>query len=496
MIYLILLCGVNPIRYNYGDVGPQGVGELYHRTVSLVRQRVIESPSLQDRLRSGELRAIELLQEEAQRILAGLTPDENIRRTIRGLLSAYIERKVMEGEFQRLPAQMLMFEVTVVNPYTRFGNFTRESYPLRCRIDEINITEGKIIERFSGREIPFWKPFQAWLNLQVIKTLDPSRLPIPREISAFIRSVIDRPLRVFVETPYNDLEVTQDFTDEALRAYRWYREAFSPTTRRGRFILLEKRRCGWPPEGECACVRVYGVRRRLSYPSGIALHRLRAYAIAELYDRVWNQHYLIYELSRGTYEEKLDRGLLWQGVVSHLNLESHSLGVTISESVRGVGVRPSDLVSVTRFSYCFGPRALCIVRDVERQEGFTNIELQIIDSSPSAFSPGDLGTPISVFREQQTSLVLFRETAERVSRRRQRVIDRCSRMGTNSADEFMRSNCLKLLQLVFGLPDTVREGPLPLDIRRRRAYERIEERLGDYVRPDLLAQVRTRLGLE
>jgi len=96
----------------------------------------------------------------------------------------WVERKLENDELQSITSNnQIFFEISVANSHVPFPLESGvRNYPLRGRVDEIDLTQRRFIERTirGGREDdapPFLKDYQIWLLWKIICSLREENLP-------------------------------------------------------------------------------------------------------------------------------------------------------------------------------------------------------------------------------------------------------------------------------------------------------------------------------
>jgi len=155
----------------------------------------------------------------------------------------WITRNLQNGDLQRLSSDTrIFFELTVANSRIPFpiDNGIR-NYPLMGRIDEIDLTNRRIIERTirgesSDTNPPLLKDYQVWLLWKILCSLRREQLPSDWANINF------RDFELIVETPYCDFSIPLDPTNprdghtyvmDTHYAYAWINDiCFDPRTHR------------------------------------------------------------------------------------------------------------------------------------------------------------------------------------------------------------------------------------------------------------------------
>jgi hypothetical protein len=201
----------------------QQLGEQYHRLISTFRTDVATG-----RLRTNHLRDRQIADGLAQGHFDDYAERHKVAQAdadvLRDVFRRYVTRKWADGELHQLPGEHLLTEVDVANPRCQFQfGETQRHYPLRGRVDELNLSRRLLIERtlekdpLNPDEPPRYKFWQAWLYAQLILTLEDFRRP------SSLGSLWEGPLDVVVETPDRDYEVVADerFSEIVSSAYYW-----------------------------------------------------------------------------------------------------------------------------------------------------------------------------------------------------------------------------------------------------------------------------------
>jgi len=140
-------------------------------------------------------------------------------------VSPWVSRKLESGELQSISRDdQIFFELSVSNvrvPFHLKGG--ERNYPLRGRIDEVDLTRKRIIERTikgepSDTSSPLLKDYQVWLLWKILCSLKARQLPQQWSSISF------QDFDLIVETPSADFAVSRDnsdYTNDTHYAYSW-----------------------------------------------------------------------------------------------------------------------------------------------------------------------------------------------------------------------------------------------------------------------------------
>jgi len=270
-------------------VGQQDIGEGYHRLLGQFRTDIAT-----ERISVGQLRDRQIADGLAQDYVDNFIGRNHVALAtgdrLRDVFRIYVARKWSDGELHELPGKKLLTEVDVANPHCCFvmGNVTRH-YPLRGRIDELNVSRGVLVERtleqdpLDGDRPPPYKSWQAWLYAQAIQTLEEFRRP------ASLASIWEEPLQIVVETPEREYTVHADesFYEVVRNAYYWIQAVFRGASESS--AISEAACTSDNPRDWCTHCLLDCYNIPVAYPSRRdELRRLCArYARAFLNERLW-----------------------------------------------------------------------------------------------------------------------------------------------------------------------------------------------------------------
>jgi hypothetical protein len=193
----------------------------------------------------------------------------------------------------------IFFDLSVANAYVpfKFGD-KNPTYPLRGRIDEIDLKNRRIIERTikGGRADklpPHLKDFQLWLLWKALSSIDKKNYP------ERWGNVNFEDFELIVETPYHDFVVRKDnpeFEKRAHVAYAWIKDLAGGG--KAEFEAYQHRTCNHiNTDKECgawlACFR-----RPYKHPTckGEVHKEIRNFYPPLFWQQMWDYHLFHYQL--------------------------------------------------------------------------------------------------------------------------------------------------------------------------------------------------------
>ncbi|MDF2956723.1 MAG: hypothetical protein OD814_000345 [Candidatus Alkanophagales archaeon MCA70_species_1] len=283
--------------------GEYGVYNLYQRFIAHLKLNAAtgDTPSPSDIRYRFEMFA----KDEEQRL------KENCWRYY---LQPWCNRKLGEIEVNK----DIFFEVSVANAYVpfRLGN-KNPTYPLRGRIDEIDLKNRRIIERtIKGRrtdeEPPPLKDFQVWLYWKILSSIDKKYFP-----EAW-KNINFKDFELIVETPYNDFIVEKDnpeFERKALIAYAWIKDLADGG--KSEFEAYQHRACTYTTSDPECGARWACFGRRYKYPTCRSeIHKeFRKFYPPLFWQQMWDYHLFRYQLLMLEKRDLEELGYLSEGKI-------------------------------------------------------------------------------------------------------------------------------------------------------------------------------------
>ena len=228
----------------------------------------------------------------------------------------WVMRKLQEEELQSLSSNdQIFFEVSVANSHVPFpleGGI--RNYPLRGRIDEIDLTRGRIIERTirGGHEDdlpPLSKDYQIWLLWRIICSLRREQLPHSW------RGINFEEFELIVETPHRDFIISgnPNFTTNTHWAYAWVNDISVSETPGVFREVFENAQCAPEnPHSQCGHPFINCFPRRFPFPRSRPEIRqtFQPWYRLLLWEQMWKGHLWHYQLLMLDREELLDLGII------------------------------------------------------------------------------------------------------------------------------------------------------------------------------------------
>jgi hypothetical protein len=212
----------------------------------------------------------------------------------------------------------IFFEVSVANTYIpfRLGN-KNPTYPLRGRIDEIDLKNKRIIERtIKGRRAdeapPLLKDFQLWLLWKILSSVNKEHYP------ERWKNVNFKDFELIVETPYHDFVVKKDnpeFERKAHIAYAWIKDLANGG--KSEFEAYQHRACTYTSaDPECGA-RLACFGHRYKHPTcRTEIHKeFRKFYPPLFWQQMWDYHLFRYQLLMLKKKDLEELGYLSEGKV-------------------------------------------------------------------------------------------------------------------------------------------------------------------------------------
>jgi hypothetical protein len=359
----------------------------------------------------------------------------------------WLERKLENGELQALSSDsQIFFEISVANSHVHFPlNDGMRNYPLRGRIDEIDLTQRRIIERTikGSREDnspPFLKDYQIWLLWKIICSLEEEHLP------SEWRGINFENFELIVETPHQDFVISdnQNFINDTHWAYAWINDLSISESPRVFSEVFENAQCAPEnPHPECGHADFTSntcFPRRYSFPRCRPEIRqtFQPWYRLLLWEQMWKGHLWHYQLLMLDRRELLNLGII---------VETNVVSARDNQIELEVSGREAN--TLRGYEYCtiipYGTVFCGLKLDARLvSTSNNNIVLQLSGILPTIseeaillLSP-DIPAPIMkeplIFLEQQMQSALFR----------------LKHIGAQSEERAQRRSLIQLLESIFG----------------------------------------------
>ena len=356
----------------------------------------------------------------------------------------WVERKLENGELQSITSNsQIFFEISIANSHVPFPLKSGvRNYPLRGRVDEIDLTRGRIIERTirGGRDDdfpPFLKDYQIWLLWKIICSLREKNLPNEW------RGIRFEDFELVVETPHHDFIISdnQNFINDTHSAYAWIND-ISISESPGVFSeVFENAQCAPEnPHTECGHLFITCFPRRYLFPRCRPEIRqtFQPWYRLLLWEQMWKGHLWHYQLLMLDKKELLELGLIVETNV--VSVQNNQIELEIIEREANT-LRGYEYCTVIPYGTVFCGLKLD-ARLVSTRNN--NIVLQLSGILPTIseeaillLSP-DIPAPIMkeppIFLEQQIQSALFR----------------LQHIGAQNEERARRRSIIQLLESIFG----------------------------------------------
>ena len=356
----------------------------------------------------------------------------------------WVERKLDNGELQSITSDsQIFFEISVANPHVPFPleNGVR-NYPLRGRIDEIDLTQRRIIERTirGGQEdssLTFLKDYQIWVLWKILCSLRAEHLPNEWGGIRF------EDFEMVVETPHQDFVIfdNQDFVNDTHWAYAWIND-ISISEVPGVFSeVFENAQCAPEnPHTECGHPFINCFPRRYPFPRCRPEIRqtFQPWYRLLLWEQMWKGHLWHYQLLMLDRKELLNLGIIVETNV-----------VSVQDNQIELEIMGGEANTLRGYEYCtvipYGTVFCGLKLDARLvSTRKNNIVLQLSGILPTIsqeaillLSP-DIPAPVMkeppIFLEKQIQSALFR----------------LKHIGAQNEERAQRRSLLQLLESIFG----------------------------------------------
>jgi len=356
----------------------------------------------------------------------------------------WIERKLENGELQSITSNsQIFFEISVANSHVPFPLESGvRNYPLRGRIDEMDLTQRRIIERTirGGREDdspPFLKDYQIWLVWKILCSLRPEHLPNEW------RGIRFEEFELVVETPHHDFVISdnQNFINGTHSAYAWINDISISESPDVFSEVFENAQCAPEnPHTECGHPFINCFPRRYPFPRCRPEIRqtFQPWYRLLLWEQMWRGHLWHYQLLMLDREELLSLGIIVETNV--VSVENNQIELEVIEREANT-LRGYEYCTIIPYGTVFCGLKLD-ARLVSARNN--NIVLQLSGILPTIseeaillLSP-DIPAPIMkeppIFLERQTQSALFR----------------LKHIGAQNEERARKRSLIQLLESIFG----------------------------------------------
>jgi len=404
-----------------------GVGTLYHEFIAQIRTAVAQ--------RNLDLANLGMVEREFVTFAEIRNASVRAQQDCLRYLREWSTRKLQDLAGISSGARMY-FEVFVSEPYVRFE---REkdgfSYPLRGKIDEIDIRNRRIIERTlrgGGGEPPGFESYQVWLLWKVLSSIKKSQYP--EELANIDLQSFD----LVVETPYEDFQIRKDnleFERRTHTAFAWISDLAFDRRREGE--AYRQRRC----VSSCG-LRSVCFKRCEPFPaSKPVMHQdFRQMYRAHFWEQMWEDHLFEYSLLLLSSQDLMNRGLISSGTM--IDIQNGHVELRLPSPQ--MDSMWADAGRSGRFTLLFGTTS--IGHRIEAK-------IEARESDRLRLSAGRVGFPLSrnvLVLSPRFDVSVFEARPWFLERLIQSDLFRLEKMGRRSEPAARNDSMVQLLEGIFG----------------------------------------------
>ena len=419
-------------------------GELFQEFIAhlkfSLRNRTLSLTGLDIQTQQGRIRSLFFGFAQSQGFSTNAASD-----LWRLYIEPWVRRKLQNGELINIsPDDQFFFEISVANHRVPFSlNNGIRNYPLRGRVDEIDFTNGRIIERTirgasSDNAPPMLKDYQVWLLARLLFSLQANQMP------SSWREIRFQDFSLIVETPFRDFTVpfeNPNHTIDTHYAFAWINDislSESPGVYRE---VFENAICSPEnPNPLCQYPFINCFPRIYPYPQSRPEVRqtFQPWYRLLLWEQKWKGHLWQYQLLMLNRKQLIDRGLILEArMVSSTGnqLEIEIIGRQAS-SLRGY-----DYCTIIPYGSLFcglrlnarliGVRGNNVIMDLGDSRNILSQEVLLL---PSEVSPPIMKEPLT-FLDRQMQSALFR----------------LQHIGCESLSRAQQRSVIQLLEAIFGI---------------------------------------------
>ncbi|MBI4548832.1 MAG: hypothetical protein HY707_12690 [Ignavibacteriae bacterium] len=369
----------------------------------------------------------------------------------REYVEPYSRRKLQNGELINIsPSDQFFFEISVANDHIPFAlDAGIRNYPLRGRIDEIDFTNRRIIERTikggsTDNTPPLLKDYQVWLLAKLLCSLELNQMPSSWNGIRF------QDFSLFVETPFNDFPIpfdNSDFVTHTHYSYAWINDISLSESPRVNQEVFENAACTpVNPHPVCAHPFINCFVHNYPYPQSRPEIRqaFQPWYRLLLWEQKWKGHLWQYQLLLLSRQELINRGLILEARMvssSGNQLEIEIIGRQAS-SLRGY-----EYCTIIPYGSVFcglrinarliRVRGNNVFMEYEDNRNIISHEVLLL---PSEISPPIMKEPLT-FLDRQTQSALFR----------------LQHIGADNLNRAQQRSVIQLLEAIFGIRPIQRE---------------------------------------
>ena len=359
-------------------------------------------------------------------------------------LEPWVRRKLQYEELQSISSEdQLFFEISVAKSRVPFLlNEGVRNYPIRGRIDEIDLSNRRIIERTIKGErddenSPLLKDYQIWLLWNILSSMNRDQLPSSWGDINF------QDFELIVETPYHDFNIIDnpDFLINTHWAYAWIND-ISISESPGVFReVFENAQCApQNPHTQCGFPFINCFPRRYPFPQSRPEIRqtFQPWYRLLLWEQMWKGHLWYYQLSMLERESLINLGLIVETQI----VSSRENQIVLELIERNVNTfRGYEYCTIIPYGTIFcGLKLNARLTRTEGNRIFLELDsvLPAISEEALLLLSPDIPAPIMkeppIFLDRQIQSALFR----------------LKYMGSRNRQRALRRSVIQLLEAIFG----------------------------------------------
>lgn len=357
----------------------------------------------------------------------------------------WVRRKLLSGELDSISKEdQIFFEISASNVRIPFSlESGKRHYPLRGRIDEIDLTRKQIIERTtkgsaSDTEPPLLKGYQLWLLWKILCSLKSYQLP------TLWSSINFQDFTLIVETPFSDFSVSHDNLDwvmETHYAYAWIND-ISISESLGVFREVFENQACTPinPHPECEHKFRICFARNYPYPQSRSeiKQTFKPWYRLLLWEQMWEGHLFQYQLLMLDRKELVERGLISEGEI--VSFENDKIEFKVGERIGSV--RGYDRYTIIPFGNLFCGKKMNatlvgvgenhLIMEIEREASILSKDALLLPLPPDPLP--------SIMQEPLTFL----------GKNMQKALLRLQYSGVIKPESARSKSLIQLLEAIFG----------------------------------------------
>jgi hypothetical protein len=367
----------------------------------------------------------------------------------------WITRKLISEELLNInKSTRVYFEVSVANPRLslEFDTGTR-TYPLRGRVDEIDLTNKRIIERTikaEGHERPpLLKDYQVWLLSRILRSLGSDQLPKGWDALDFSE------FQLVVESPFDDfvIEDSPQYLKDTHMAYAWINDIALSESQNMFTEVHENARCvPANPEGACFHPFVNCWQRRYDLPRSRPEMRqtFHPWYRLLLWEQIWSGNLWQYQLLMLGNDDLLTMGIVLRTKV--LAIDDDVFKIRVSRGAASP-IRGLEHCTIIPFGtvYC----GLRVKTTVKKAEDDT-LDLQARNSLGRMQLPHVSDDALIISSEDSESPIMS-EPPTFLQHRTQSSLFKLKGIGTDSPEKAKERSVIQILEAIFGTRPISRE---------------------------------------